>query len=92
MVQNKLIALIGAALLTGCTTYVPVKTPLPEAPAALQQSCPALEQVPNGAQMSDVTNTVVDNYSKYHTCSALEQGWRDWYSGQKQLTEKKPAK
>jgi len=79
-------ALVLLLLLAGCTT-VPVTAKFPEAPSILQTQCPPLKQASDTAKLSDLTKTVVENYTEYYNCSALVEGWQDWYSKQKKLFE-----
>lgn len=85
----KLIPIVCAIIVSGCTTYVPVKTPFPRAPEALIHPCDELAQVAPGAEMSDLTDTVVQNYARYHACSALEGNWINWYNAQSQIVNTK---
>lgn len=78
--------LLLLALLTGCSTTVPVTIKFPETPASLQQPCEALSQT-ESQQLSDLTKTVVINYGKYHDCSNKNLAWQEWYIQQKKLYE-----
>jgi hypothetical protein len=73
-------------LLTGCQT-VPVTVKFPQAPTILQNTCNELKLVPDNAKLSDVTRTVVENYSEYYLCAETVNGWQDWYVKQKKLFE-----
>lgn len=71
--------------LSGCSTVVPVTQRFPQAPATLMQQCTALKEVQQDASLVDLTKVVVENYTKYYECSALVEGWQDWYRRQEQI-------
>ena len=80
-----LLALLLA--LTGCATVVPVTAKFPEAPAILLQPCEDLKKLQEETKLSDVTKTIVLNYSKYNECAFRNDSWIDWYKKQKQTFE-----
>lgn len=80
----KYIILFVCVLVTGCFRTVPVRIQFPEAPEILQQKCPKLETVDNQAKLSDIAKSVVDNYVKYHECSARNDSWIEWYNSTRQ--------
>lgn len=79
--------LLVLLLLSGCSTVVPVAQKFPKAPDVLQQPCKPLKAAENNTSLSQLTKTVVENYTEYHQCSGLVDAWREWYSQQKQLFE-----
>ena len=83
----KKLSLIAILLLTGCSTVVPVKAKFPEAPDMLMSKCPALAQVKENAKLSEIATTISNNYTSYYECAVLVEGWKDWYSIQKQIYE-----
>ena len=76
-----------AMLVTACSTTVPVTQKFPQAPQELQQPCKSLEQVITNTTLSQLTKTVVNNYSEYHLCSDRVENWQLWYTKQKQIFE-----
>ena len=81
--------LILTILLTGCATTVPVTVKFPEAPKELLQTCPDLKSLdPEVKKLSDVLNTVVDNYSQYYDCKSNIDDWIEWYNTQKKIFDK----
>lgn len=76
-----------AMLVTACSTTVPVTQKFPQAPQELQQPCKPLEQVITNTTLSQLTKTVVNNYSEYHLCSSKVENWQLWYTQQKQIFE-----
>jgi hypothetical protein len=82
----KYIALILPILLTGCFS-VPVKMSFPDAPPEMKVACPDLKQVKENAQMSDVLESVVNNYSSYHECKNKVDAWVEWHKQQKQIVD-----
>jgi hypothetical protein len=84
----KLAILTLAILLSACSTTVPVKQKFPTAPAALFEKCPDLKQADTGkTAITDLLKTVVENYGLYYQCSLKNDGWIDWYGGQKKIFE-----
>ena len=77
--------ILTLALLTGCTTVVPVTQKFPSAPA--QELCSTLKKLPDNPQLSDVAKTVAINYSEYYVCAAKVDAWQEWYTKQKILYE-----
>jgi PBP1b-binding outer membrane lipoprotein LpoB len=80
--------LLLTLLLAGCATAVPVKQRFPEAPKPLLEQCQSLKTVPEGAQLSELTKIVVDNYMQYHICSGNNSSWIEWYTTQQQIFNK----
>ena len=75
-------------LFTGCAIRtVPVTVSFPEAPELLRQECSKLKEATENMTLSEYTRTVVDNYMKYHECSAKVKGWNDWHTEQKKIFE-----
>ena len=83
----KLIALLTAILLTGCSTVVPVTARFPEPPKLGQGTCPQLQTVDNGVKLSELTKTVTINYSTYYECAVKSDQWNEWYQIQKNIFE-----
>jgi hypothetical protein len=83
----KKIVVLTAVLLTGCATVVPVRAKFPDAPELLMQKCPALTKLNDDPTLSDVAKTVANNYTSYHECAVLVNGWQDWYQIQKNIYE-----
>ena len=79
--------LIVALLLTGCTPTL-VKPKWPEVPTDIKTKCANLHEIkPNTKKLSEVLNTVVDNYALYHECHIKVQGWTEWYEEQRKIYE-----
>jgi hypothetical protein len=82
---KKLIILLSAMLVGGCTT-VPVKRNFPEAPPELKAACPALKTLdPNTTKLSVVIESVSDNYATYHECRVKMNEWIVWYNKNKEI-------
>ena len=84
----KLYLILLIALLTGCSTTVPVVAKFPEAPQALKETCPTLNKI-EGEQVSivDLHKTVIENYTTYHECVIKVEGWNEWHKKQKENFE-----
>ena len=74
-------------LLTGCSTVVPVMAKFPEAPKELLTQCPKLKPADEKPELSELTKTIVTNYSEYHLCANRVEGWNEWYTQQKKIFE-----
>jgi alpha-L-arabinofuranosidase len=84
----KLYSLLFVALLTGCSTTVPVVMKFPAAPPSLKEPCAALKKVEGeSASIVDLTKTVIENYTTYHECSIKVDEWNTWYIEQKKIFE-----
>jgi hypothetical protein len=84
--MKKLILLFTLAL-SGCSTVVPVVAKFPEAPKELLTLCPKLKVADEKPELSELTKTIVTNYSEYHLCANRVEGWSEWYTQQKKLFE-----
>lgn len=76
------------AVLTGCSTTVPVTNKFPEVPTRLLQVCPSLTIVKDDAKLSELTNTITANYQTYYGCSNTVEGWINWYNTQRSIFDK----
>ena len=81
----KLLTILILALLTGCSTVVPVTQKFPQAPSTLLEQCPSLKELQQDSSLVDLTKVVVENYTKYYQCSVLVEGWQGWYRRQEQI-------
>ena len=82
------IILAMSLVLAGCSTPVPVHRTFPVMPAELKVECSELQQIKPEAKLSDVTKTVAENYSLYHTCKNKHTNIVEWYTIQKEIFEK----
>jgi hypothetical protein len=83
---KNLIPLCAVALLTACTTTVPVTAKFPEAPDILLVECDQLDKIgKDKVYFSEFLKTVVGNYNKYHMCAAQNAAWKEWYQQQKEI-------
>ena len=76
-----------AALLTGCSTTVPVVAKFPDVPKHLLIKCPHLNKLNDEAKLSDVSKTIAVNYTEYYTCAVKNDAWIEWYQVQKNIFE-----
>jgi hypothetical protein len=76
-------------LLTGCaSTTVPVTQKFPEAPDTLKVKCPELDVIDKPTVLlSELVYTITKNYMKYHECSNVVDGWQDWHTKQKAISD-----
>ena len=88
--EMKIISLLALALLTGCSTVVPVTVKFPDPPGELYlQSCPNLAKLKDQPKLSEISTTINVNYSSYYECKSKVDDWIIWYSGQKKIYEGK---
>lgn len=84
----KYIAIFFTILLTGCATVsVPVKAKFPVMPETLLVRCPQLETTPDDAKLSDISKTIVKNYTTYYECAVKHDALVEWYNVQKLIFE-----
>lgn len=83
----KYLSILFVALLTGCSTTVPVVAKFPEVPKHLLVKCPQLNKVNDDAKLSDIAKTVTVNYTEYYTCAVKNDAWIEWYQVQKNIFE-----
>lgn len=86
----KLLLVMLAIVIAGCSTVVPVKPDFPDAVPELVQRCQELQQVPvtgNPVAITDMLKTIVNNYSLYYQCSNKVDGWNRWYEEQRRIYE-----
>jgi hypothetical protein len=84
----KLSSLLLVLLLGACSTTVPVTAKFPQAPGTLvQEPCQELKKLDSDSKLSDVSKTVVVNYSEYYLCAVKLEAWQRWYREQKIIYE-----
>jgi hypothetical protein len=83
----KYLSILFVALLTGCSTTVPVVAKFPEVPKHLLVKCPQLNKVNDDAKLSDIAKTITVNYTEYYTCAVKNDAWIEWYQVQKNIFE-----
>jgi hypothetical protein len=83
----KYLSFLFVALLTGCSTTVPVVAKFPEVPKHLLVKCPQLNKVNDDAKLSDIAKTITVNYTEYYTCAVKNDAWIEWYQVQKNIFE-----
>ena len=86
----KLLAVVFALLMSGCSVLVPVKPQFPEAVPELVERCRELQQVSptgNAVAITDMLKVIVNNYGLYYQCSNKVDGWNRWYEEQRRIYE-----
>ena len=82
-----IVVMFMLAMLSGCSTTVPVTAKFPDAPKLGSGSCPQLKTVSEGVKLSELTSTVTINYSTYYECAVKSDQWNEWYQIQKRIFE-----
>jgi hypothetical protein len=77
--------LILTVMVSACS-MLPAKPKWPAAPKTLTNPCPELNTVET-EKLSELLDTVVDNYALYHECAAKNAAWNQWYQEQKRVYE-----
>lgn len=76
------------ACCSGCTTVVPVTVKFPASPGEqAMQRCPDLKKLNESTVLSNIAETVADNYGTYYECSVKNDTWIEWYNIQKRIFE-----
>ena len=75
------------AMLSGCSTTVPVTAKFPHVPERLLVKCPQLEKLGNDVKLSDISKTVNTNYTTYYECAVKHDAFIEWYNIQKNIFE-----
>lgn len=83
--MNKILIVVSAMLLAGCTTTVPVKRTFPEAPPALLEPPAPLRTLEPNARLSRIVEASVENMGSYHVISEKYRAWQEWYNTQKRI-------
>lgn len=87
--MKKLLLLIPALLIAGCTTVVPVKRTFPDLPEELKITCPDLkEATKNTTELTKLLDVVVVNYSTYYECRVKIDAFIEWHKKQKETYDK----
>jgi len=82
----KLLAIIFVVMILTACVSVPVQRSFPKVPAELMTSCPPLQIMdPETTRLSDVVQSVVNNYGQYQACDAKADTWIEWYNTQKTI-------
>jgi hypothetical protein len=82
------LSLFLSLVITGCSTTVPVVAKFPEVPEKLLQKCPQLEKLSDQPKLSDISRTIVNNYTTYYECAVKTDSWIEWYQAQKSIFKK----
>jgi hypothetical protein len=73
----------------GCSTPVPIVPAFPAVPTSLKETCPDLKKVDESTtKLSEVIETVADNYHQFYDCKSKVDDWIEWYNTQKGIFDK----
>jgi hypothetical protein len=59
----------------------------PEPPKEMLESCPNLQPAQKTSKLSDLLETVSNNYSSYYECKTKHDSWIEWYNDNKKIYE-----
>lgn len=82
-----IILALSFAVLTGCSTTVPIAAKFPDVPTELMAKCQPLQKLDGEPKISDITKTITANYNMYYECSMKNGEWIQWYQSQKKIFE-----
>lgn len=86
--MNKFIIILFLSL-TACSTVVPVKYKFPEVPETLMMPTePLVTLDKDKKQLSDLIENAAHNYGKYYELEIKYKAWQEWYTNQKEISEK----
>ena len=80
-------AIFFFAMLSGCSTTVPVTAKFPNTPENLLVKCPQLEKLSDEVKLSDISKTITANYTTYYECAVKHDAFVEWYKIQKNIFE-----
>ena len=80
-------AIFFFAMLSGCSTTVPVTAKFPNTPENLLVKCPKLEKLGDEVKLSDISKTITANYTTYYECAVKHDAFIEWYNIQKNIFE-----
>lgn len=85
----KYLLILLVAMLSACSTVVPVTAKFPDIPERLLEKCPFKLKTVEGEAVTiiDLTKTVTINYETYHTCAVKNDAFIEWYNIQKHIFE-----
>lgn len=83
----RLLILTSTVLLSGCLASAP-KFPAP-ASEEVMQACPQLKLAKTDSdKLTDLMDTIADNYKEYYECKDKLDTWIKWYKKQKENYDK----
>jgi len=80
-------AIFFFAMLSGCSTTVPVTAKFPNTPENLLVKCTQLEKLGDEVKLSDISKTITANYTTYYECAVKHDAFIEWYNIQKNIFE-----
>lgn len=84
----KKLTLLVSFLLSGCVTLS--QKPFPPAEVSLMEKCSELSKLQGETvKISQLMESVVNNYVLYYQCANKVEGWQRWYEEQKKNYEGK---
>lgn len=51
------------------------------------ESCPNLQPAQKTSKLSDLLETISNNYSSYYECKTKHDSWIEWYNDNKKIYE-----
>ena len=83
----RLVILLSSLMLSGCLASAP-KFPKP-ASEEVMKTCPQLKMAKTDSdKLTDLMDTIADNYKEYYDCKDKLDTWIKWYNQQKENYEK----
>ena len=89
----KKLAVLPFFLLASCSiTAVPVVPKFPDAPETLQEKCAQLKEATEDMSPTEFAKLLVKNTIEYHICARKVDGWNEWYTKQKAISDEATKK
>jgi hypothetical protein len=83
--MKNILLLIPSLFLTGCLSVAPK---FPDLPKELIAPCPELREAEKSPELSNLLDTVVQNYGTYYECRVKIEAIAEWHKKQKEIYEK----
>ena len=80
--MKTLVLLTSVLFLTGCLSVAPK---FPDLPPEIAQTCPELREAEKSPDMSNLLDTVVQNYGTYYECRVKIDAFIEWHKSQKKV-------
>ena len=87
--MKRVLSVFLFALISGCSTTLPVTVKFPDAPAILQEPAGKLTPLDTSkkVQLSDIIENANENAGKYYELREKYNAWIEWYLAQKKIFE-----
>lgn len=86
--MKKILYVFVCLITTGCASTQPVTMSFPNSIPELMKKCDQLKTIQdNNVPITDLMETIVENYTLYYECANKVEAWQKWYTEQKKIYE-----